>query len=93
VFTFIHYNSFPTSPLSVAKETTAVEKCVGQPWDLRDAPHISTFISLLIHLIVDVKKCICQFFVRTHPLYMRPKVSLNLFKSRLKGLEDDASGC
>ena len=75
VFTFIYYNSFPTSPLSVAKESTAVEKCVRQPWNLREAPHISTVISLLIHLIVDVKTCVRHFFVRTHPLYMRPQVS------------------
>ena len=66
VFTFIYYNSFPTSPLSVAKESTAVEKCVGQPWSLREAPHISTVISLLIHLIVDMKKCVRHFFVRTY---------------------------
>jgi len=74
VFTFIYYNSFPTSPLSVTKETTAVEKCVRQPWSLREAPHISTVISLLIHLIVDVKKLVRHFFVCTHPLYMRPQV-------------------
>ena len=61
VFTFIYYNSFPTSPLSVAKESTAVEKCVHQPWSWREAPHISTVISLLIHLLV-------------HPLYMGPQV-------------------
>ena len=74
MFTFIYYNSFPTSPLSVAKESTAVEKCVRQPWNLREAPHISMFISLLIHLIVDVKKCVSHFFVRTYPLYMRPQI-------------------
>jgi len=73
VFTFIYYNSFPTSPLSVAKESTTVEKCVRQPWSWCEAPHISTVISLLIHLIVDVKKCVRHFFVRTHPLYMRPQ--------------------
>ena len=73
VFTFIYYNSFPTSPLSVTKETTAVEKCVRQPLSWHEAPHISTVISLLIHLIVDVKKCVRHFFVRTHPLYMRPQ--------------------
>ena len=28
MFTFIYYNSFPTSPLGVAKESTAVEKSV-----------------------------------------------------------------
>ena len=77
VFTFIHFNSFPTSPLSVAKESIAVEKCIRQTWSWRDAPHISTVISLLIHLIVDVKKCVRHFFVRTHPLYMRP---LDLFE-------------
>ena len=71
MFTFIYYNSFPTSPLSVAKETTAAEKCVRQPWNLREAPHISTFISLLIHLIVDVKKCVRHFFVCKHPLEER----------------------
>ena len=31
MFTFIYYNSFPTSPLSVTKESTAVEKCVHSP--------------------------------------------------------------
>jgi len=72
VFKFIYYNSFPTSPLSVAKESTAVEKCVRQPWSWREGPHNSTVISLFIHLIVDVKKCVHHFFVRTHPLYMRP---------------------
>ena len=75
MFTFIYYNSFPTSPLSVAKESTAVEKCVRQPWSWREAPHISTVISLLIHLIVDVKKCVRHFFVRTYPLCMTPLVS------------------
>ena len=76
MFTSIYHNGFPTSPLSVAKETTAVEKCVQQPWDLREAPHISTVISLLIHLIVDVKKCVRHFFVLTHPLYMRPLMTV-----------------
>jgi len=28
----------------------------------------------LIHLIVDVKKCVRHFFVRTHPFYMRPQM-------------------
>ena len=70
--TFIYYNSFQTSSLSVTKESTAVEMCVRQPWSWRDAPHISTGISLLIHLIIDVKKCLRHFFVRTHHLYMRP---------------------
>ena len=35
VFTFIYYNSFPTSPPRVTKESVAVEKCVRQPWGLR----------------------------------------------------------
>ena len=91
MFTFIYYNSFPTSPLSVAKETTAVEKCVRQPSDLREAPHISTFISLLIHLIVDVKKYVPHFFVSTHPLYMRPlacphKRMLEAFEAKLQNV-------
>ena len=51
VFTFIYYKSFPTSPLSVAKESTTVEKCECQLWSWCEAPHISTVISLLIHLI------------------------------------------
>ena len=72
VFTFIYCNSFPTSPLSVAKESIAVEKCIRQPWRLSETLHISTVISLLIHLMVDVKKCVRHFFSRTYPLYMRP---------------------
>jgi len=62
VFTFIYYNSFPTSPLSVTKESSAVEKCARQPWSWRQAPHISLVTSLLVHLIVDVKKSVCHFF-------------------------------
>ena len=35
---------------------------------------MSTDISLLIQLIVDVKKCVRHFFVHTYPLYMRPQI-------------------
>ena len=83
---FIYYNSFPTSPVSVAKESTAVEKCVRQPWSWREAQQISTVISLLIHLIVDVKKCVCRFFVRMHKIwvYMRPLVSSRYSEELIK---------
>ena len=78
VFTFIYYNRFPTSPLSVAKESTAVEKCVRQPWSWREAPHISKVILLMIHLIVDVKKCVRHFLVLYAPFVHEAPGHFNL---------------
>ena len=66
-------NSFPASPLSVAKETIAAETCVRQPWSWRGVLHISTVISLLIRLNVAEESDVRHVFVHTQHWYMRPQ--------------------
>lgn len=70
-------NSFPVSPLSVAKETIAVEMCICHLGSWLGAPQVSTVIVGLTHLNVSVEMDVRQDSVHMQVLYMRPLVRLS----------------